>query len=175
MFWKSDSLTFINCVKIMAIASVRYSDEELQEFKALIVTKLDSAHNQVVFIREQMMEINENSQQSGDWTDESSSHTEMEMLNKTLARQVQFVRSLENALLRIQNKTYGVCTVSGQLIDKNRLLLVPHATKSVEAKNDRPIQNTSPHTDASRNRADDETTAEPEEKGAMQKEFFDNE
>lgn len=159
----------------MATTSVRYSDEELQEFKTLIVTKLDSAHNQVVFIREQMMEINENSQQSGDWTDESSNHTEMEMLNKTLARQVQFVRSLENALLRIQNKTYGVCTVSGQLIDKNRLLLVPHATKSVEAKNDRPIQNTSPHTDSSRNRADDETTAEPEEKGAMQKEFFDNE
>jgi RNA polymerase-binding transcription factor DksA len=159
----------------MAIASVRYSDEELQEFKALIVTKLDSAHNQVVFIREQMMEINENSQQSGDWTDESSNHTEMEMLNKTLARQVQFVRSLENALLRIQNKTYGVCTVSGQLIDKNRLLLVPHATKSVEAKNDRPIQNPGIADSASRRRADDETTAEPEETGAIQKEFFDNE
>lgn len=163
----------------MAMTSVRYSDEELQEFKMLIVTKLDSAREQVIFIREQMVEINENSQQSGDWTDESSSHTEMEMLNKTLARQVQFVRSLENALLRIQNKTYGVCTVSGQLIDKNRLLLVPHATKSVEAKNDRPILNTGTHAisaeAAARRRMDDETTAEPEESGTIQKEFFDNE
>jgi RNA polymerase-binding transcription factor DksA len=165
----------------MAMTSVRYSDEELQEFKTLIVTKLDSAREQVKFIREQMMEINENnnSQQSGDWTDESSSHTEMEMLNNTLARQVQFIRNLENALLRIQNKTYGICTVSGQLIDKNRLLLVPHATKSVDAKNARPIHNTGTHAisaeAAARRRMDDDTTAEPEETGTIQKEFFDNE
>jgi RNA polymerase-binding transcription factor DksA len=165
----------------MATTSVRYSDEELHDFKVLIENKLDLARDQVKFIREQMMEINENnnSQQSGDWTDESSSHTEMEMLNNTLARQVQFIRNLENALLRIQNKTYGICTVTGQLIDKNRLLIVPHATKSVDAKNARPVQNTGTHAisadAAARRRSEDDSTAEPEETGTIQKEFFENE
>lgn len=165
----------------MATTSVRYSDEALHEFKKLIEGKLEVAREQVKFIREQMMEINENNnnQQSGDWTDESSSHTEMEMLSNTLARQIQFVRNLENALIRIQNKTYGICSISGQLIDKNRLLLVPHATKSVDAKNARPAHNTANHAvsadAANRRRADDETTAEQDETGTIAKEFFDNE
>lgn len=115
---------------------VRYSDEELLEFKTLINTKLDKARSEVSFIKEQMSEANENgaNQQGGDWTDESSSHTEMELLNSMLARQQLFIQNLNNALLRIQNKTYGVCSITGQLIDKKRLLLVPHATKSMEAK-----------------------------------------
>ena len=120
----------------MELNSLRYSDAELQEFKTLIEEKFAKAKAEVLFIKEQMLESNEssNNQQSGDWTDESSNHTEMELLNNMLSRQQQFLNNLSNALLRIQNKTYGVCTVTGQLIDKKRLMLVPHATKSVEAK-----------------------------------------
>lgn len=163
----------------MAVTTVRYSDEELQEFKELVSDKLAKAHQEVAFCREQMLEINENSsnQQSGDWTDESSSHTEMEMLNNLLARQQQFIRNLENALIRIQNKTYGICIVTGTLIDKNRLRLVPHATKCVEAKNSRPVANTTTHAvseNASRKRAEDDTAQEPDD-SSVQKEFFDNE
>lgn len=165
----------------MAVLAVRYSDEELHEFKVLIDEKLAAARQEVNSLREQMLEINENSanQQSGDWTDESSSHTEMEMLNNMLARQQHFIRNLENAIIRIQNKTYGVCTMTGQLISKERLRLVPHATKSVEAKNARPIPNTATHASADPNRRrveDDSPTGDAtEETAELQKEFFGNE
>lgn len=163
----------------MAATTVRYSDEELQEFKVLIADKLVKAHQEVAFSREQMLEINENSsnQQSGDWTDESSSHTEMEMLNNLLGRQQQFIRNLENALIRVQNKTYGICMVTGKLIDKNRLRLVPHATKCVEAKNSRPVPSTATHAvsdSVSRRLPEDEANNEHDDAG-VQKEFFENE
>ena len=154
----------------------------MQEFKVLIDEKLTAARKEVQFLREQMLEINENSanQQSGDWTDESSSHTEMEMLNNMLSRQQQFMRNLENAVIRIQNKTYGICSMTGQLISKERLKLVPHATKSVEAKNARPTLSTATHAvsdSATRRRVeDDSASTDPvEETAAMQKEFFGNE
>ena len=168
----------------MAALANRYSDEELQEFKVLIDEKLDATRKEVQFLRTQMMEINENSsnQQSGDWTDESSSHTEMEMLNNMLGRQQQFLRNLENATLRIQNKTYGICSLTGQLISKERLRLVPHATKSVEAKNNRPVVNNANQagnvmTAAAKLRADEESssTDPAEETSNLQKEFFVNE
>lgn len=118
----------------------RYSDEDLQEFKALIEKKLVREKDEVEFMRDQIIELNENSgdQQGGDWFDDSSIHAELEMLNNQVIRKQQYVNNLENALLRIKNKTYGTCSITGQLIDKKRLLLVPHATKSVEAKEDRP-------------------------------------
>jgi RNA polymerase-binding transcription factor DksA len=128
----------------MASTTVRYSDDDLHEFKSLIDTKLGEAQRQLQFMRDQMIEINENNtgQQSGDWTDESSSHSEMELLTSQISRQHLFVRNLENALLRIRNKTYGICAITGQLINKRRLLLVPHATKSIEAKQSRPNHRT---------------------------------
>jgi RNA polymerase-binding transcription factor DksA len=165
----------------MAATSVRYSDEELQQFKELIDDKLKKAHEEMAFTREQMLENNENSsnQQSGDWTDESSNHTEMELLNLSLARHQQFIRNLENALIRIQNKTYGICSITGQLIDKNRLRLVPHATKSVEAKNSRPVVNTSTHAmsadAAARRQQEDDTASTEQDTVSTQKEFFENE
>lgn len=115
---------------------VRYSDEELQEFKELIDRKLEKAYRELEFMREQILELNENTSdhQGGNWFDDSSLHLELEMLNNSVMRQQQFVRNLENALIRIQNKTYGICTVTGALIEKKRLQLVPHATKSVAAK-----------------------------------------
>lgn len=120
----------------MATTIVRYSDQDLQEFKALIDGKLANARQELSFMQEQIAELNENAseKQGGNWFDDSSINTELEMLGNMVIRQQQFVMNLENALIRIQNKTYGVCTVTGQLISKQRLLLVPHATKSVIAK-----------------------------------------
>ncbi len=119
---------------------VRYSDEELLEFKALIDSKLEAATQQLEFMKEQIVELNESSgdQQGGDWFDDSNVHTELEMLNNQVIRQQQFISNLKNALIRIHNKSYGICSVTGQLIEKARLLVVPHATKSVAAKEEKP-------------------------------------
>jgi DnaK suppressor protein len=111
---------------------VRYSDEDLQEFKTLIENKLDKARAELKYLYDQLSGPEDNS--GGDYFDYSSRHVEMEMVNKMASRQRMFIRNLENALLRIQNKTYGICTITGQLIQKERLLLVPHATKSVAGK-----------------------------------------
>ncbi len=117
--------------------TVRYSDEELEEFRVLILEKLAKAEEELAFTQKQIEEHNEMgfNQQSGDWYDDSSAHADLEFLQRMAQRQQRYVQDLKNALLRIQNKTYGICTVTGQLIDKNRLRLVPHATKSLEGKN----------------------------------------
>ncbi|MBL7805067.1 MAG: TraR/DksA family transcriptional regulator [Saprospiraceae bacterium] len=116
---------------------VRYSDEELQEFKTLIDEKIAKAQEELDFTNQQIAELNENgfNQQGGDWYDDSTAHTDLELLQRMAARQQRHVQDLKNALLRIQNKTYGICIVTGQLIDKQRLRLVPHATKSIDGKN----------------------------------------
>ena len=114
----------------------RYSDEELMEFKKVIDDKLESTKRELEDIEQQMMELRDNmaDEQGGDWFDDSSIHTEIEFLTKMAERQKNFIQNLEMALVRIKNKSYGICLVSGELIDKQRLLLVPHATKSVKAK-----------------------------------------
>jgi RNA polymerase-binding transcription factor DksA len=115
---------------------VRYSDEDLQAFKVIVGEKLQTAEEEISTTHRRISDLNENgfNQQGGDWYDDSGAHTDMEMLQRMLVRQQRHVQDLKNALLRIQNKTYGVCTVTGQLIDKNRLRLVPHATKSIDGK-----------------------------------------
>lgn len=117
--------------------NIRYSDAELQEFKELIDTKVAKAQEELDFTRRQIEELNENgfNQQGGDWYDDSTAHTDLELLQRMAVRQQRHIQDLQNALLRIQNKTYGICTITGQLIDKNRLRLVPHATKSIDGKN----------------------------------------
>lgn len=114
----------------------RYSDEELMEFKRVIDEKLESTKRELEDIEQQMMELRDNmaDEQGGDWFDDSSIHTEIEFLTKMAERQKNFIQNLEMALVRIKNKSYGICIVTGELIDKQRLLLVPHATKSVKAK-----------------------------------------
>jgi len=114
----------------------RYSDAELTEFRTLIEGKLSKARQELEFMRKQIVEQNENSSnhQGGDWFDDSSMHSELELLNRMVSRQQHFIRNLENAILRINNKSYGICTLSGKLISKKRLMLVPHATKSIAAK-----------------------------------------
>jgi RNA polymerase-binding transcription factor DksA len=115
---------------------VRYSDAELDEFRDLINEKLTNAKEELAFMEGQLSELSEstNNKNSADLFDDSSLHTEIEMLSRMIIRQQQFVRNLEAALVRIKNKSYGICTVTGQLIDKKRLMLVPHATKSVLGK-----------------------------------------
>lgn len=126
--------------------TVRYSDAELQEFKALIDDKMEKAKKELQYLEDQIQELTEssNDNQSGDWFDDSSLHTDIEMLSNMATRQRQFIDALEAALIRIRNKTYGICTVTGKLIDKKRLLIVPHATKSLEAKEIEKTQETKP-------------------------------
>lgn len=114
----------------------RYSDEELQEFKVLIEAKLAQAQDELNRTEQQIADLNENgfNQQGGDWYDDSTAHTDLEMLQRMIVRQQRYVQDLRNALLRVQNKTYGICIVTGLLISKERLRLVPHATKSVDGK-----------------------------------------
>jgi RNA polymerase-binding transcription factor DksA len=114
----------------------RYSDAELAEFKKIIDDKLLTARQELNYLQEQIVEMNENNAdiQGSDWFDDSSIHAEVELLNNMAIRQRQFIQNLDNALVRIENKTYGICMITGNLIDKKRLLLVPHATKSIEAK-----------------------------------------
>lgn len=117
---------------------VNYSDQELQEFKDLIDQKLESAKAELRYLQEQIgkssEEINE-----GKFTglEEGSITQEKENLNNLASRQAQYIHHLENALVRIKNKTYGICRVTGKLIAKNRLMAVPHATLSIEAKQKR--------------------------------------
>ncbi len=115
---------------------VRYSDAELAEFKAILEKKLEKAKEELEYLQEQILEISENTsdEHGGDWMDDSNTNNDIEFLNNMAIRQRKYLQDLENALVRIRNKTYGICVVTGKLIDKRRLLAVPTATKSVEGK-----------------------------------------
>lgn len=113
----------------------RYSDADLAEFKELVEKKLAKAKKEMDYLQEQILEATELfDDDRGDWMDDSSNGHDIEMLNTMAIRLRKHLRDLENALLRIQNKTYGICVITGELIDKNRLRAVPTATKSVEGK-----------------------------------------
>ena len=113
---------------------VRYSDLELVEFQALIETKIEKATVQLMSLKEQLNDLNENDDNNYDPDDNSSSFVDREFLQKMVHRQEKHIRDLENALVRIKNKTFGVCGVTGELIDKKRLMAVPTTTKSLAAK-----------------------------------------
>lgn len=113
----------------------RYSDEDLGAFKIMIEKKLLEANEQLDDLKEQLTELNNSGDENRAGTfDDGASNWQREHLNKLASRQQRFIRDLEHALIRIKNKTYGVCSVTGKLIDKQRLMLVPHATKTVEGK-----------------------------------------
>ncbi|MFK7982570.1 MAG: TraR/DksA family transcriptional regulator [Saprospiraceae bacterium] len=112
----------------------RYSDDELEEFKILIENKLVKAKEQLNFYLTQLGEINENQSTKIKGLDDGNGTVEVERMNTLAARQRKHIHHLENALLRIQNKVYGVCRVTGKLISKGRLKAVPHATLSIHAK-----------------------------------------
>ncbi len=115
----------------------RYSDEELEEFRQIIEKKLGRAKAQLDFYRNQLSEMADNSDAKIKGLDDGIGTAENERMTSLAARQQKLIQHLENALIRIQNKVYGVCRVTGQLISKERLRAVPHATLSIEAKQKR--------------------------------------
>jgi len=117
----------------------RYSDNELEEFKALIQKKIEKAQHDLELIKSAYMnDLNNGTDDTSPTFKafEEGSETMSKEANSQLAiRQEKFIRDLKNALFRVENKTYGVCKVTGKLISKDRLRIVPHATMSIEAKN----------------------------------------
>ena len=114
--------------------SSRYSDADLVEFKNRIDKKLEYAREDYDFVSNQIKDLTENMESEGDWMDSSSSNNDLEMLYTLANRQRKHIDDLEKALLRIGNKTYGICEVTGELIDKRRLFAVPTTSKSLAAK-----------------------------------------
>jgi DnaK suppressor protein len=117
---------------------IRFSDVELEEFRAIILEKLDKAKHDLELLTEAYTNSNDH-----DTTDTSPTFKVLEegyQVNskeenaRLAARQEKFIQNLENALVRIENKTYGICRATGKLISKERLRIVPHATLSMEAK-----------------------------------------
>lgn len=117
---------------------VRYSDEELQEFKEIILDMLAKAKSEYKTLRERVTHSSSNDIEDTSPTfkvlEEGASVLSKEEASQLAQRQYKFTQNLEAALVRIENKTYGVCRVTGKLIPKERLRLVPHATLTVEAK-----------------------------------------
>ncbi len=116
----------------------RYSDKDLAEFKVLIQEKIEKAYHDLELIKSAYMnDLNNGTDDTSPTFKafEEGSETMSKEANSQLAiRQEKFIRDLKNALIRIENKTYGICRVTGKLINKERLKLVPHATLSIEAK-----------------------------------------
>ena len=116
----------------------KYSDVELMEFKEIIQKKIEKAEQDLDLLREQF--ANDKNNGTDDTSpqfksfEEGSSVMSKERNSQLATRQEKFIRDLKNALIRIENKTYGICRVTGKLIDAERLKLVPHATLSMEAK-----------------------------------------
>ncbi len=118
--------------------TMRYSDAELAEFRELITRKLEAAKKELAYLQGL---ITRRDEMGGDETDnrymtmeDGSMSMEREQLSQMASRQITFIDHLEKAMMRIENKTYGICRVTGKLIDKARLKAVPHATLSIEAK-----------------------------------------
>jgi RNA polymerase-binding transcription factor DksA len=117
----------------------RYSEEELKEFEGLINRKLDKAKEEYKILKDT---LNRNNDEGTDATsggntkvlEDGAETAEKENLSQLAARQQKYITNLENALVRIKNGTYGICSVTGKLIPKERLIAVPHTTQSIEAK-----------------------------------------
>jgi len=117
----------------------RYSEEELKEFESLILRKLDKAKEEYKILKDT---LNRNNDEGTDATsggntkvlEDGAETAEKENLSQLAARQQKYITNLENALVRIKNGTYGICSVTGKLIPKERLIAVPHTTQSIEAK-----------------------------------------
>lgn len=116
------------------IEKTRYSDAELEEFRILIEGKLAKAKEQLDYYQTQLTEMAESSDAKIKGLDDGITTMESENISSMAVRQQKLIQHLENALIRIQNKAYGVCRESGKLISKERLRAVPHATLSIQAK-----------------------------------------
>lgn len=116
----------------------RYSEEELKEFEIIITEKLDKARSELSYIKETLSRRNDSGTDNTAGTlkllEDGADTAEKENLSQLAARQQKFINQLENALIRIKNKTYGICIDTGKLIPKERLKAVPHTMHSIEAK-----------------------------------------
>lgn len=115
----------------------RYSDEELEEFRMVISEKLTEARSQMNFYLTQLQDAADGSDTKVRSLDDGITSMASEETHNMAARQQKLIRHLENALIRIDNKVYGICRETGKLISKQRLMAVPHATLSIQAKQDR--------------------------------------
>ncbi len=117
---------------------LRYSDADLAEFKEIILNKLELAKGELNYLVGQIKSENENGTDDTASAylaiDDGAASQQKENVSQLAARQQKFIDNLEAALVRIENKTYGICRVSGKLISKERLKAVPHTTQSIEAK-----------------------------------------
>ncbi len=120
------------------VEKTTYTKDELKEFKKIILSKIKSAKEDLDILRAATANDSDNGTEDTSPTfkqfEEGSSTLSKEENIKLAERQAKFIRSLNNALVRIENKTYGICRFTGKLISKERLKLVPHATLSIEAK-----------------------------------------
>lgn len=123
----------------MDTKKTRYSDDELAEFKELINNKLTEAQEDYNLLKGSLSNSDnhgtDDTGRSFNMMEDGSETLSREEVAQLAARQEKFIQSLQSALIRIQNKTYGICRGTGKLIQKERLMLVPHATLSIEAKN----------------------------------------
>ena len=121
------------------MAEVRFSDDELKELEILIKEKLEQARQDLDQLKKSLSHSDDNTTEDTSPTfkmmEDGSETMSREETAQLASRQEKFIRNLENALLRIRNKTYGICRETGKLIAKERLRLVPHATLSIDAKN----------------------------------------
>ena len=122
----------------MAREKTKYTAKELAQFEKLILEKRDNAQKELDFIRESLLRSNlsgtDSTQGALKTLEDGADTMEKESLSQLAGRQQKFISNLENALIRIKNGTYGICKDSGKLIDKKRLMAVPHATQSIEGK-----------------------------------------
>lgn len=121
------------------MAKTRYSDSELEEFKELILKKLQEAQEDLDLLKGSLSHNDDHGTDDTGRTfnmmEDGSDTLSREEVAQLASRQEKFIANLQSALVRIENKTYGICRVTGKLIQKERLRLVPHATLSIEAKN----------------------------------------
>ena len=110
----------------------KYSDKDLAEFKEILTNKLDKARKELDFYQEQIRSDSDDNKIHN--LEDGTLTLERESLNQMASRQIKFIQHMEKALVRIENKTYGICRETGKLIAKERLKAVPHATLSIEAK-----------------------------------------
>lgn len=119
--------------------TIRYSDADLEEFRVLIEQKLAEAQEHLKLLKGSLSHTDDHGTNDTGRTfnmmEDGSDTLSREEVAQLAVRQEKFIQNLQNALIRIENKTYGICRVTGKKIQKERLLLVPHATLSIEAKN----------------------------------------
>ena len=121
---------------IMADEKLRYSDSELAEFKEIILQKLAQAKIDYDLLRQDITHSNDTQDTSPTFKvlEEGAATLSKEEVSRLTAHQLKFIRNLEMALVRVENKTYGICKTTGKLIPKERLMRVPHTTECIEAK-----------------------------------------